>query len=353
MKIGIVLGTRPEIIKLSSIIRELQNQDINFFIIHTNQHFNENMDKVFFKELQLPLPNYNLNINSCPHYEMIGKMILKLGKIYEREKPDIILVQGDTNSTLAGAITANKLNIKIGHVEAGLRSYDKSMPEEINRILTDHISEFLFCPTQKQADILIREGIEKEKIYIVGNTIVDALYQNIKIAQKKYKINGNYILLTIHRPSNVDNKENLEKILKGIEKIISHFKIPVIFPIHPRTRKNIEKFNIKIPQEIKLIEPQGYLKFLILLKNSRLIITDSGGLQEEGCILNIPCITIRENTERPNTVEIGANVIAGIEPDNIFNAAQKMLNQKSKWKNPYGDGKTAIKIIEILKEKLK
>ncbi len=360
LKIAIVLGTRPEIIKMSPIIRECQKKHLNFFILHTNQHYSENLDRVFFKELELPQPKYNLNIGSGMHGEQTGKMLIEIEKVLTKEKPNIVLVEGDTNTVLAGALAAVKLHIKVGHIEAGLRSYDNMMPEEVNRILTDHCSDFLFVPTNITKDNLVLEGISKRKIFVVGNTIVDAVYQNLKFAQKKSKIldklnfkKENYFLLTIHRQENVDNEERFKGILKGLKLVYEKYNLPIIYPIHPRAEKMIKKFNLTIPKGIKVIKPVGYLDFLNLEKNARLILTDSGGVQEESCILKVPCVTLRDNTERSETIKVGSSVLSGVNPQRILRSTSKMINRKRSWENPFGNGKSAEKIIETLIKNLK
>jgi len=357
MKICIILGTRPEIIKMSPIIRECQKRKINYFILHTNQHYSENLDKIFFEELELPKPKCNLKVGSGTHAEETGKMLIDIEKVLMREKPDIVLVEGDTNTVLAGALAAVKLHIKVGHVEAGLRSYFREMPEEINRILADHCSDFLFAPTKKAKDILFSEGIPKTKIFVTGNTIVDAIYQNLKLAKKKSRIldkmklkKENYFLVTAHRQENVDKKERLKGILEGIGLIYKKFNLPIIYPIHPRSKKMIKNFNLKIPQGVKLIEPIGYLDFLQLEANARLVLTDSGGVQEESCILKVPCVTLRDNTERPETLEVGSNILAGAIPKKILRCVSKMLNRKRNWRNPFGNGRAGEKIINIIKK---
>lgn len=351
MKISIILGTRPEIIKMSSIIRYCKEKKIDYFIIHTNQHYSENMDSIFFEELKLPKPKYNLNINQCSHAEMTGRMLIEIEKILIKEKPNIVLVEGDTNTVLAGGLCASKMNIKIGHVEAGLRSYDRNIPEETNRIITDYISDYLFCPTNLQKEILLKEGTSKEKIFVTGNTIVDAVYQNIKIAEEKINNEDkeDYFLLTLHRQENVDNQKKIKSIFNGLEKVYEKYRIKIIFPIHPRTKNKIKEFQLKIPKGIELIEPIGYLEFLLMEKNAKLILTDSGGIQEEACILKVPCVTLRENTERPETIKIGANIVAGTNPTRILNSVDKMLNKKRNWVNPFGDGKTGEIVINIIK----
>ena len=349
MKIAIILGTRPEIIKLSPIIRKCQKKKIDFFIIHSNQHYSPEMDKIFFKELKLPLPKYNLNVGSQTRIKTLS-IIQKLAKpILITEKPDWVLVQGDTNTVLAGAKIAHKLGIKIAHIEAGLRSYDKKMPEEINRINTDHLSDALFAPTETQKNILIKEGIAHSKIFVVGNTIVDSVNQNQKLIKK---ISKKYFLLTLHRPSNVDNPKILSKLINDLSLISKNFDTPFIFPIHPRTALQIKLNKINLDKKcFELKDPVGYLEMLALEKYAQIVFTDSGGLQEEACILKVPCITLRDNTERPETVEVGANLVTGLEYSKILSAAQKMTKIKHSWPNPLGDGTTSQKIINIILKK--
>jgi len=359
MKIAVIFGTRPEIIKLSPLIRLFEEKKVDYFIIHTNQHFSFLMDKVFIDELNLPSPKYHLGLNGVKnHGEMVARMLIKIEKILLKEKPDLVIVQGDTNSTLAGVLAASKLGIKLVHIEAGLRSYDRSMPEEINRVVTDHLSDFLFAPTKKQKEILINEGIDKNKIFVVGNTIVDALDENLKIALKNKKLiqkykNKNYFLLTLHRPSNVDVKEKLEKIFFVLENLIEIYQTPIIFPIHPRTRSKINEFKLKIDsKKIVIVEPFSYLEMLLAEKFAKLILTDSGGLQEEACILKVPCVTLRDNTERPETLEVGANILLSPDDKNFFDKIEKILTKEKNWKNPFGE-KVTKKIFNILNEKNK
>lgn len=359
-KICIILGTRPEIIKLSPVIQECQRKRLGFFILHTNQHYSENLDKIFFEELGLPQPKYNLKVGSGTHAEEIGKMLIGIEKILIKEKPDIVLVEGDTNTVLSGALAAVKLHIKVGHIEAGLRSYFREMPEEINRILTDHCSDFLFAPTKKAKEILLEEGISKKRIFVTGNTIVDAVHRNFKLARKKSKIleklnlkKEKYFLLTLHRQENVDRKERLREILKGLKLVYRRFNLNIVYPIHSRTKKMIKRFGFKVPNGIKLIEPVGFLDFLQLEANTKLVFTDSGGVQEEACILKVPCITLRDNTERPETLSIGSNILAGTEPEKILNCAEKMIMKKRIWGNPFGSGKSGKRITRILIEKYK
>jgi len=351
--IAIILGTRPEIIKMSPVIRECESQNLDYFILHTGQHYSYELDKIFFEDLNLPQPDYKLDVGSGSHAEQTSKILMGTEKILQKEKPDVILVQGDTNTVLGGALAASKMNIKIGHVEAGLRSYDRSMPEEINRILTDHISDLLFVPTEESRQNLLKEGIEDKKIHVTGNTIVDAVYQNKKIADRKGDLlrkmdltPKEFFLVTAHRAENVDNKKRLDGIITGLQQVQDKYTIPVIFPIHPRTKKMIEHFQIST-DGIEITDPLGYLEFLQLEANAKLVLTDSGGLQEESCILGVPCVTLRENTERPETLSVKSNVLVGCDPDKIIEGVSLMANADNKWRNPYGDGNSGKIIIKI------
>ena len=355
MRITIIVGTRPEIIKMSPIIREFEKEKLDYFIVHTGQHYSYEMDGIFFKELELPDAKYNLNIGSGTHAEETGKILIGIEKVLIEEKPDVVLVEGDTNTVLAGALAASKLHIKVGHVEAGLRSYDRSMPEEINRVLADHVSDYLFAPTEKAKENLLREGIEENKIFVTGNTIVDAVYQNLEIAERKVDVlnvlnleKGKYFLVTAHRQENVDVNDRLKGIIDGFGLVYNKFGLPVIYPIHPRTMKRIKEFGLRIPEGVELIEPVGFLEFLELETNAKLVLTDSGGIQEETCILRVPCVTLRDNTERPETLEVGSNVLAGCNPNEIIKSVDLMTDKETNWQNPYGDGTAGKQIVEIL-----
>ncbi|RLF93515.1 UDP-N-acetylglucosamine 2-epimerase (non-hydrolyzing) [Thermococci archaeon] len=341
--ISVVLGTRPEIVKMAPIIKELKKRDIDYFVIHTGQHYSYNLDKVFFENFDLEKPRYNLEVGSGTHGKQTGEILKRIERVLIDEKPEIVLVEGDTNTVLASALAASKLHIKVGHVEAGLRSFWKWMPEEINRVLTDHISDLLFAPTEIARNNLLNEGI-REGVYVVGNTIVDSLK-----LKKIEKIEKDFILLTLHREENADNPEKLKSIIKGTEMISEYFDTPVIYPIHPRTEKNLKKFGIEINEKfIKLVDPLNYFKFLSYLKSCKFVLTDSGGVQEEACILKIPCVTLRDNTERPETINIGANILAGSNPKKILESAVKMSKANKKWENPYGEdvGKKIVDIVQ-------
>ncbi len=356
MRICFIVGTRPEIIKMAPVIRECQKRLIPFFIIHSNQHYSEDMDSIFFDELELPAPNYNLDVGSGQHSNQTGNILIKMEPILLDEKPDLVLVQGDTNTVLAGALAASKLNIKVGHIEAGLRSYDRMMPEETNRVLTDHMSQYLFAVCSNQQNILSGEGISDDKIYTVGNTVSDSLFQHLDIAESKSNIlselsidAGDYFLVTVHRASNVDVKEHLLEVMQLFDEIHNHYSNSIIWPIHPRTKVKLSEYKITTPQYLKLIPPVGYLDFIKLQKNAKLILTDSGGIQEEACLLGVPCITLRENTERPETIEVGSNVLVGRNADKALAETKKWLSTLSyNWKNPFGDGHVSKAIIDII-----
>ena len=353
-RIAIVLGTRPEIIKMSPVIRECEHLGLDYFILHTGQHYSYKMDRVFFEQLELPETKYNLDVGSGSHAEQTAKILTGIEKILMKEKLGIVLVEGDTNTVLAGALAATKLGIKVGHVEAGLRSYDKTMPEEINRVLTDHCSNYLFAPTEKARQILLSEGIHDNKVFVTGNTIVDALYQNLSISEDRINpLNDleltpkEYLLVTAHRQENVDVKERFEGIIKGLELVEKELGLPVVYPIHPRARKMMNHFGLKA-NGIEFIEPLDYLSFVQLEAKAKLVLTDSGGVQEEACILKVPCVTLRDNTERPETLEVGSNVLAGTNAKSILSKTKEMINRDNNWENPFGDGTAGEKTIGIL-----
>lgn len=375
MKIINIVGARPNFMKIAPLQKAMDNYNqkagkkfFKFLLVHTGQHYDYEMSKVFFDELKIPKPDIYLKVGSGNHGEQTAKVMLALEKVLIKEKPDLVVVVGDVNSTLAGAITAVKLHIPVAHIEAGLRSFDKTMPEEINRILTDQISDFLFTPSEDANKNLIKEGIDKKKIFLVGDIMIDSLVANLKKAAnsqilKNLKVKTNeYAVLTLHRPANVDNKKNLQKIISALNLISK--KIPIIFPIHPRTKKQIKNFGFNkyfnfrdltngANYGINCITPLGYLDFLCLMRNAKFILTDSGGIQEETTFLNVPCLTLRDTTERPITIEIGTNTLVHNNPEKIIFYADKILKGKYKkgicpkdW-----DGKTAERIVKVLLKK--
>ena len=353
-KVMTILGTRPEIIKLSPIIPLLE-QSFEHILVHTGQHYDYEMDKVFFDELKLPAPTYNLKVGSCEPAVQIALIMEKLDEIITKEKPDMIIVQGDTNSTLAGALTAVKKNIPLIHIEAGCRSFDKKQPEEINRIVADHCADILFAPDEAATENLKKERIVLSRIVSVGNTSFDACVRNKRLANTnilnthKLKKN-NYILVTIHRAESTEN-ENLRNIVKALNTLSQDNTL--VFPIHPRTRKAIEENKIVIDKNIKLIEPQPYLNFIELLSNCRLCITDSGGIQEEAIVFNIPCIIPRDRTEWMRLVDAGKNSLAGTNTESIVEKTRTLLKTEvyervRSIKIPYANG-ASEKIINYLK----
>jgi len=343
----IIVGARPNFVKVAPLIDEIKkHKGIKPILIHTGQHYDFKMSRVFFQELKIPKPDYNLGVGSGSHAWQTAKIMEKLEPVILKEKPDLVIVVGDVNSTLAGALTAVKLHIPVAHIEAGLRSFDMTMPEEINRLLTDHISDFLFCPTETAMKNLKKEGIAKG-VYNVGDIMYDTFVnskfkiQNSKILGKLNLKPKSYLLLTLHRPSNVDNLENLKKILEAIQE--SGEK--VIFPAHPRTKKQLNKLN-KLNQLI-LVAPQGHLDMLCLEKNAKKILTDSGGVQKEAYWLKVPCITLRDKTEWIETVKSGWNILVGCDKNKILWATKNFKPSKKQHKY-FGEGKAAGKILKIL-----
>jgi UDP-N-acetylglucosamine 2-epimerase (non-hydrolysing) len=321
VKIVTIVGARPQFIKCAPLSRELRKEHEEI-LVHTGQHYDPEMSDIFFEELEIPRPDYNLGIGSGSHGKQTGEMMGKIEEVLMKEKPDLVLVFGDTNSTLAGGLAAVKLHIPVAHVEAGLRSFDRTMPEEINRVLTDHLSTFLFCPTDTSVDNLAAEGITKG-VHLVGDVMADALAYNREIAQRKSDIlatldltPGSYNILTIHRASNTDNRENLTSILTAI----GDAGMPVIFPVHPRSRNYLERYGLldTMPPNIRLVEPLGYLDMIRLMAGARKILTDSGGMQKEAYMLGVPCITLRENTEWVETLQDGWNVLVATDPKEIL-----------------------------------
>jgi len=363
MKIISVVGARPNFMKIAPIQREMSKYDnIQPLLVHTGQHYDEKMSKLFFEDLELPEPDIYLNVGSGSHAVQTAKIMVEFEKVLESEKPDLILVVGDVNSTAACSMVAAKMGVKIGHVEAGLRSFDRDMPEEINRLVTDVLSDFLFVTEQSGLDNLKREGIDDSKVFFTGHVMIDSLIYFLEKSKKsnilnEMNLNGlSYVLVTLHRPSNVDSKENLENLLNAFEEVGKNLEI--IFPIHPRTRKMISTFNlesmVKSNSSLKLTDPVGYLDFMNLMQNAKLLLTDSGGIQEETTYLGIPCITMRENTERPITVDIGTNIIVGSDTKRIVSETEKILNGNGKkGKIPeLWDGKAAERIVRIINEKV-
>ena len=375
MKIVLVAGARPNFMKIAPILRAIEKHNAseskNFIepvLVHTGQHYDYEMSKVFFEDLELPEPDIHLGIGSGSHAEQTGKVLIEFEKVLIERKPDLALVVGDVNSTLAAALAAVKLHIPVAHVEAGLRSFDREMPEEINRLLTDAISDYLFTPSPDADENLKNEGISKEKIFLVGNVMVDSLLFNKDIAARSEILSrlglqrGEYALLTLHRPGNVDCRNNLSKISLALMDVSQ--RIPIIFPCHPRTSKNINQYGLgkyfKVvdggasgnlnANGVHLIHPLGYLDFLQLMINCKFVMTDSGGIQEETTVLNIPCLTLRNTTERPITISEGTNILVGNNILKIVNEAFEILDGSGKRgsRPQLWDGGAGDRIVEIL-----
>lgn len=362
LKVINVVGARPNFMKVAPIVAAMKRRPARFrpLVVHTGQHYDVAMSDTFFADLELPEPDIHLEVGSGSHAAQTAAVMQRFEPVVIQDKPDWVIVVGDVNSTLACALVCVKLGVRIAHVEAGLRSRDRTMPEEINRLLTDQIADLLFTTSPDADRNLLSEGIPAERIRFVGNVMIDSLIQNLERAQQsKIKsqlgvADGTYAVLTLHRPSNVDRRETFAGILDALDTISR--SVPIIFPVHPRTRKTISELGLsqrieEIPN-LRLVEPLGYLEFLNLYSTARLVLTDSGGIQEETTYLGIPCVTLRENTERPITVELGTNVIVGTDPQKIIAAANTALNgnNASPRKVPLWDGQAAERIVDILEQ---
>ena len=363
IKIINVVGARPNFMKIAPIQREMAKYpNIQPVLVHTGQHYDERMSKLFFDDLQLPKPDIYLDVRSGSHAVQTAKVMMAFEEVLQKEKPDLVIVVGDVNSTAACSMVAAKMHTKIAHVEAGLRSFDRRMPEEINRLVTDVLSDFLFVTEKSGLENLKHEGIDDSKVHFVGHVMIDSLIYFEPMAAKSPILENmglqprEYGVITLHRPSNVDNKENFLKLLNAFEVIEK--QLPLIFPIHPRSQKMIDQLGLREKVEkmhnLRLTEPLGYLDFMRLLHNAKLVLTDSGGIQEETTYLGIPCITMRENTERPITVDVGTNVLVGTDTERIIAEAQKVLdgNAKKGQIPELWDGKAAERIVRILNENL-
>ena len=362
LKVINVVGARPNFMKVAPIVAAMKKRPSRFqpLVVHTGQHYDSAMSDSFFQDLDLPQPDKHLGVGSASHAAQTAAVMERFEPVVLSEKPDWVLVVGDVNSTLACALVCVKLGVKVAHVEAGLRSRDRTMPEEINRLLTDQIADLLFTPSTDADENLLAEGIPRERIRFVGNVMIDSLQKNLAAARnlrtkEQLGIAGDYALLTLHRPSNVDMRESFEPILSALEVIAS--KLPIVFPVHPRTRKTIAELGlsdrVESIKELRVVDPLGYLDFLNLLSGARLVLTDSGGIQEETTALGIPCLTLRENTERPITVEMGTNVIVGTDFAKIIAEATAALNGPAKRverQPPLWDGNTSERILNALEE---
>jgi len=354
VKIAVMVGTRPEIVKMAPVIRACRARGTPCLLLHTGQHYSFEMDGVFFEQLGLPRPDVNLEVGSGTQPYQIATIVSGMEPILRRERPDWVLVEGDTNSVLATALAAQKMGIRVGHVEAGLRSYDRGMPEEINRILTDHLSEALFAPTEHARTILLGEGVSEDRIVVTGNTVVDELMLQRARAQdpgvfERFGVTpGQFALATLHRAENVDVDPRLRGIVKGLGDASKALGMPVLAALHPRTTERLATMGMTMENGVRSLPPLPYLEFLGLHAGAALMLTDSGGLQEEACCLRVPCVTLRDNTERPESVAVGANMLAGAEPARIVECARAMMKKNRDWENPFGDGKSGERIVDWL-----
>jgi len=360
IKIVSIVGARPNFVKIAPFIRELKkHKDIINILIHTGQHYTDYMSDIFFRDFKIS-KYISLGVGPSSQVKQMAKIMQRLERTLLREKPDLVVVVGDVTSTLAGTLVAARLNIKAAHIEAGLRSFDRSMPEEINRLLTDAISDFLFVTEPSGINNLKREGFSKEKIFFVGNIMIDSLVSHLKEARKRkimQELNlkkKEYAVLTLHRPSNVDNKEKLGKIVETLSKLQKIIKI--VYPVHPRTVKMLRKFGfleeLRRQPGLILIKPLGYIDFLSLMMSAKCVITDSGGMQEETTYLGIPCFTLRKNTERPITVTQGTNVVIGENYAKLLGLVKRISIRRKIRRPKYWDGRTAARIVKILKASL-
>jgi len=363
-KVISVVGARPNFIKIAPLDREFKKYpEVNHLICHTGQHFDKNMSNIFFEQLGITTPAFNLGVSGGSHAKQLASIMTAFEEVLLTEKPDLVVVPGDVNSTLAASLVASKLGIPIAHIESGLRSFDRTMPEEINRLLTDQLADMLFVTEESGIKNLQHEGIDASKVFFTGNIMIDSLvYQKDQINSdtvlKELALkNGEFVVATFHRPSNVDNFEKLKNLVEFLNKVALEMKL--VFPLHPRTKHRLSDFKLlsKLNNNILLTDPLPYLSFLSLVEKSKLIITDSGGIQEETTFLGVPCITVRDNTERPVTVDIGSNILAGTNFDQVWKEVQKMLNTLKEVKKgnipAFWDGKAAERICKHIVEFLK
>lgn len=359
LKILNIVGARPNLPKIAPLMREMQRHpEIEAILVHTGQHYDENLSDIFFRQMGIPPPHLNLEVGSGSHALQTAEILKRIEPVLVERKPDLVLVVGDVNSTIAVSLAAAKLGIRVAHVEAGLRSFDRTMPEEINRILTDALADYLFVTEEDAIEHLLKEGRPRSSIFMVGNVMIDSLRHFLPIAQKSAigedlgLKNGvdwqRFGVLTLHRPSNVDSTEKLSQLLGAIDAVAS--EMPIIFPVHPRTQQRLTQCGIQHHPQLHLIPPVGYLDFLCLLSKAKLVLTDSGGIQEETTALGVPCLTLRENTERPITISQGTNLLVGTDPGKIVAAARDILAGRGKAGRvpPLWDGHAATRIVDVL-----
>ncbi|HII40164.1 MAG TPA: UDP-N-acetylglucosamine 2-epimerase (non-hydrolyzing) [Thermoplasmata archaeon] len=356
-RIVTVIGTRPEIIKMAPVVKALDRlPGREHVLVHSGQHYDLMMDRIFFQEMGLRAPDHQFELKDQPPHLQVATTMRQIASV--AQDADLVVVHGDTNTTVAGALLANKLGRPLAHVEAGIRSFDRSMPEEINRIVADQLSNLLFAPTETSRGNLRKENLT-QGIQVVGNSVIDALIENTRIARKRSTLlrrlglkKRGYLLLTFHRAENVDDPERLSRALDAFEGASKEAGLPIIFPVHPRTAKMLKAHGLErraaAIQTLRRMEPTGYLDLLALEESAALVMTDSGGLQEESCFFRVPCVTLRENTERPETLSLGANVLAGTDPSRVLEAVRRQMDVPRDWPNPFGDGTTGLRIAGVV-----
>ena len=360
LKIINIVGARPNLPKIAPLMREMKRHpDVEPLLVHTGQHYDDKLNDIFFRQMGIPAPDVNLEVGSGSHAAQTAEILKRIEPVLLDHQPDLVLVVGDVNSTVAVSLAAVKLGMRVAHVEAGLRSFDRSMPEEINRILTDALADYLFVTEDDAIEHLLKEGRPRDSIFLVGNVMIDSLRYFLPVAQQSrigeelglaQESNWRrFAVLTLHRPSNVDSADKLNELLGAVDSIAA--EVPVIFPVHPRTRQRLAQAGISCRSDLKLVEPVGYLDFLCLLSRATLVLTDSGGIQEETTALGVPCLTLRENTERPVTITQGTNLLVGTDPSRIVAAARNSLAQKTTAGRipPFWDGHAAERIVDILR----
>jgi UDP-N-acetylglucosamine 2-epimerase (non-hydrolysing) len=354
VRLALAVGTRPEIVKMAPVIRAAAAAGVESTLIHTGQHYSWGLAGVFFEELELPAPDLSLDVGPGSHANHLARILDRLEPCLVSLRPDVVVVQGDTDSVLGVALTARALQIPVAHVEAGLRSSDRSMPEEMNRSLVDHLADICFAPTDHSRRTLVGEGVAAERIFVTGNTVVDEILRQLPRAEALGEPGllgleqGRYGVSTVHRAENTTDPQRLEGIFAGLERVGRTLGIPIVAPLHPRTVEALERAGIVVREPVHILPPLGYLRFLGLHAGAGITLTDSGGVQEEACALGIPCVTLRDSTERPESVDVGANMLAGWDPESILRAGVQMAGRRRTWLNPFGDGRSGERIVAAL-----
>lgn len=352
LRVSIPIDVRPTIIKMAPVVKELERRGIGYDIVHTGQHYSKSMSEDLFEELGIPKPDFNMGIGSCSHAEQTARALIGFERYFLRRKPDMVLVHGDANMVPSACLAAAKIGVTTMHNEAGLRCFCRRKPEEINRVVGDHLSDYLCAPTRTSKGNLLREGVERGRVVVTGNTAVDAVKMMMpRMRDVESPVHGEYIVMTVHRCEHVDDNAVLQRILRGAVMLQDHFDVPVVWPMHPRTEKMLRRFGLqRLAGKLTVLRPLGYLEFLKTLSGAKAAITDSGGVQEEACTLGVPCVTIGDATERVETLDAGSNRLAGLTPAGLLKATKAMAGARG-WRNPYGNGHAARKIVDFMESK--